>query len=195
LITHRDIWAVARHPARFLETALAAPLSPRELLLGTVTPLVAIRAVAVLVRSLIFGAALPGFVLGTGSFVLQLGAWLGLALVMPAIARQFDAELAENQSFALATYASVPLWLAGLLYVIPEDPWYIFLWSRGLVLAIGSYGLYILRRGLVALQIERKTRTPMTAAVALSYATLYLLLFILLGIAQHVVFYVLPGAG
>lgn len=194
MITHRDIWSVARHPGRFLETALAAPPSPRALLLGTVTPLVAIRAVAVLVRSLVVGAALPGFVLGTGSFALQLGAWLGLALVMPAIARQFDAAIEEDQSFALATYASVPLWIAGLLYVVPEDPWFLFLWSRGLVLALGSYGLYIFRRGLVALQVERKTRTPMTAAVALSYATLYVLLFVLLGIAQHVVLYVLTGA-
>jgi hypothetical protein len=194
LITLRQIWAVTRHPSTFLDAAFAQPPTPRQLLLGTVTPLVAVRAVAVFVRSLFVGAALPGFVLGTGSFVLQLGTWLGLALVIPAIARQYSTEIEEHRSFALATYASLPLWLAGLLYVIPEDPWFLFLWSRVLALVVSLYGFYILRRGLVALNVERKVRTPITIAVAVGYATLYLLLFILLGIAQHVVLYVLGDA-
>lgn len=194
MITHRDIWAVVRHPSAFLATTLVAPPAPRQLLLGTVTPLAAVRAVAVFIGSLILGAALPGFVIGTGSFVLQLGVWLGLALVMPAIARQFDAELGEDQSFALATYASVPLWIAGVLYVIPEDLWFLFLWSRALVLAVGLYGIYILRCGFVALSIDRKARTPITVAVAVGYGTLYLLLFVPIGVAQLIVLYVLTGA-
>ena len=50
LVTHRDIWAVLRNPRQSLAERLAQPLPPSAFFVGTVTPLAAIRGVAVLLR-------------------------------------------------------------------------------------------------------------------------------------------------
>lgn len=194
LVSHRDIWSVLRHPRAFLGERLAGPLAPSALFVGTVTPLAAVRGVAVVLRSVIAGSLLPGVVLGLGSFVLQLGVWLGLGLVLPALARQFGEEIDDRRGFALATYASVPMWLAGVLYVIPEDFWLLFLWSRGLVLVISLFGLYILHRGFSVLEINRKVRGPLLLGLSIAYLTTYVLLSVLVGVAAHVVLYVVAPA-
>lgn len=189
-----DIWILARHSRQFLVERLADPPAPQNLLVRIVTPLVAIRALAVAVRSLISGTLLPGIVLGTGTLALQIGAWFGLGLVMPAIGRQFHAEVSDRQSFAIATYASVPLWLAGILYVVPEDPWFLFIWSRAVALLIGLLGLVLLRRSFSTLGVERKMRTPLAIATGGAYLTLYVFLSIVLGVASHIVLFVLALA-
>ncbi|MEE8408696.1 MAG: hypothetical protein V3T05_03745, partial [Myxococcota bacterium] len=162
--------------------------TPQSLLVRIVTPLVAVGALAVLVRSLIAGTVLPGVVLGIGTLALQIGAWLGLALVMPAIAHQFHAEVSDRHSFAIATYASVPLWIAGLLYIVPEDPWFIFIWSRALVLLIALLGLVLLRRSFSSLGVERKIRTPLAIATGGAYFTLYVFLSIVFGVVSNIFF-------
>jgi hypothetical protein len=148
----------------------------------------------VLLRSILAGSPMTGIVLGLGSLALQLGAWLGLGLVLPAVARQFKAELPDPQAFVLATYTSIPLWLAGLLYVVPEDPWLVFLWSRGLVLLVALYGLALMQRGFAVLEINRKIRTPLLASMGVAYFLLYILLFVLVGVAAHVVLFVVAPA-
>ena len=194
LVSYRDIWAVLRDPRQFLAGALARPVAPQTLFVSTVTPLAAIRGVAVLLRSVFAGSLLPGAVLGLGSFVLQLGVWLGLGLVLPALARQFGEEIDDRQGFALATYASIPMWLAGALYVVPEDYWIMFVWSRGLALAISLVGLFIMHRGFAALEINRKVRAPLLLGLSIAYLTAYVSLSVLVGVAAHIVLYVVAPA-
>jgi hypothetical protein len=195
LVTHRDIWSALRHTRAFLADRLANPPPPSALFVGTVTPLAAVRGVAVLLRSVIAGSLLPGLVLGLGSFVLQLGVWLGLGLVLPALARQFGEEIDDRRGFALATYASIPMWLAGTLYVVPEDFWVLFLWSRGLVAIVSLGGLFILHHGFAVLEIHRKVRGPLLLGLSIAYLTAYVLLSVLVGIAAHIVLYIVaPSA-
>ncbi|MBI3180368.1 MAG: hypothetical protein HYZ27_11945 [Deltaproteobacteria bacterium] len=181
-----EISALLRGPGAFLEPRLGEPQGPRELFSGVVAPLMAVRSVAVLVPSFIAGRPLVGVVLALGNFVLQLGTWLGLALVLPTLCRQAQVTLPERGAFALATYALVPLWLAGALYVLPEDPAFVWLWSRALVLAVASYGAFVMYRGLAVLGIAGKVRTALTLGVTVASVTLYFTLFILLGISSHI---------
>jgi hypothetical protein len=190
MVTPREIWAALRAPRQVLAEPLQRPPSPQVLFVGTVTPLAAIRGVAVLLRSVVGGSFLPGVVLGLGHFVLQLGVWLGVGLVLPALARQFGQKLDDRQSFTLATYASIPIWLAGVFYVVPEDYWLALVWSRGLVFAISLAGLYVMQGGLAVLEVNRKARAPFLLSLAIAYLILYAILTLLIGIAANLVLYV-----
>ena len=99
-----------------------------------------------------------------------------------------------RQGFALATYASIPMWLAGALYVVPEEYWLLFLWSRGLVLLVALFGLIIMHRGFAALEVNRKVRAPLLVGLSIAYLTAYVLLSVLVGVASHIVLYVIAPA-
>jgi hypothetical protein len=111
------------------------------------------------------------------------------------LARQFGEEIDDRQAFALATYASIPMWLAGIFYVVPEDYWLLFLWSRGLVLVVAVFGLVIMHRGFAALEVNRKVRAPLLVGLSIAFLTGYGLLSVLVGVAAHIVLYVITPAG
>lgn len=184
-----DLLALVRAPRGLLAERLRAPLSPRLLLVGTVLPLALVRPAAVLVRSIVTGHPVAGVVLGTGSVALQLGCWVALALALPPLAKQFGATIDERQGLLLATYASIPLWLAGVLYLVPEEPWSLFVWSRFLVSLAALYGLYLLTLGLEALAVN--SRRFIVGAATATYLMVYFVLFVLLGLGSHVALFVL----
>lgn len=189
LLSHRALIELALEPSQYLSGHLRDLPPPRELLAGFVVPLVAIRAVAVLLRALVEGAAFPGFLLAAGSFLLQIGTWLALSIVLTPLARQFNIEIDEHTSHGLMAYASVPLWIAGVLYLMPEDPTAIWLWSRGAVLLTASYGLYIFFEGARALGVEARQRAALTVAVGAAYVIVYGVLFALLGLSMFVILF------
>lgn len=175
----------------FFQSRLTEPPVPRSLFYNRVIPLAAVRPVAVLLRSVVGGTPLPGAVVGLGSFALQIGTWLGLALVLPALARQFHAEISDRQAFSLTTYASMPVWLAGAFYAVPEEPAFLFLWSRTLVLLVAVFSIYLIRQGIVALGVRRKMQLPLLGGITVAAVLIYGLLFMALGISSHVALYVI----
>ena len=191
MIGGRHIVTLLKDPHRFLEEHLKESDTAFVLFVQVALPLMAIRAAAVLARSLFFGALLPGVVLATGSLALQIGVWLGLALVLPAIARQFHAEVRDRDAFALITFASVPMWLAGIFYVAPEELGFLTIWMRLLVFAVALYGVYILARGLLALGLDTKALPAILTATAVAFVTLYLPISLLLAFAAHLVLFVI----
>ena len=186
-----DMLKLVRTPRALLERRLEAPAAASVLFLSVVTPLASLRPLAVLVRSVLTGTPLVGFVLGIGAFALQVGTWLGIALVIPTLARQFKCEIDERTSFTLTTFALMPLWTAGILYVVPEEPALIFWWSRLVVAAVACYGVLITYRGVQTLKIHRRVRMPLVAAIAGTGAVIYGLLFLLLGISSFVALFIL----
>ncbi len=178
-------------PKRFFTTRLADPAAAQSLFLTRVTPLAAIRPLAVGIRSLFAGSPLAGVVVGLGSYALQIGTWLGVALVLPALARQFHTVVDDRQAFVLTTYASTPFWIAGLLYLVPEEPAVLFLWSRLLVGLAALFSLFLVRQGLVAAGVRRKVLMPLLGSVAVAAFLIYGLLFVLLGISSHVALFII----
>lgn len=183
--------ATAVAPQRFVAERLANPAPLQELLVRVVSPLASIRAVAVLLRSVVVGSTVSGVVLGLGSFMLQIGTWFAVCLILPTLARQFNETVDERQAFALTTYASVPLWVAGLLYTVPEELSVVFVWSRLAVLLVALYGLYVMYVGLALVEIQQKARLPLLGTIALAYLIIYAVLFTLLGITSHIAIFLL----
>lgn len=181
-----ELRQLMRKPADFLQPLLQQSPSIHQLFLQIVLPLCLIRPAMVVLRSVLSGHFLTGTVLALGSFVLLVGSWFAAGMLFPTLARQFNVSVGDRQAYVLVAGASTPLWLAGALYIIPEDPPFFFFWSRSLVLLIASYGLYIFFVGLVQLQVP-KPRLPLLAATAASYVVLYSVFFLLLGLMLHVV--------
>lgn len=187
----RELGALIRTPQTFLRERLEEGQPPQVLLITRVTPWGVIRPVAVFLKSALSGAAGAGVVLGLGSFALQVGTWLGLALVVPAIARQCQTTINDRQGFALITYASLPFWVVGGLYIIPEEPAFLYYWSRSLLALVGLFCLYLVRQGLLALDVAPPARLPLLAGIAAAGFLIYGVLSVMMGIMAHVLLIIL----
>ena len=181
----RELSALVRTPRAFLAERLDEGTPPQTLLLTRVTPWAAIRPAAVFLKSLFTNAVGAGIILGLGSFALQVGTWLGLSLVVPAIARQCQVSIDERRGFALITYASLPFWLAGALFIIPEEPALLYIWSRSLLALVAVFCIYLLRQGLVALEVEASARMPLLGGIAAAAVLIYGVLSVMMGIMSH----------
>ena len=187
-----DIRSLVLAPRAFLERVFTDQISIGRLLIRWVAPFAAIRPAAIIFQSTVIGQPSVGVVLGLGSYALQFGTWLGISLIMPALARQFDAVILERQGFELVTFASIPYWLFGILFLAPESSIDIlFWWSRLMVLLSAFYGLYILRQGLILCKVPQKSQWPMVGTVGVAGLLVYLVLYGLTGIGAHIVLWVL----
>lgn len=175
---------IFRETRSFLEERLQEPEAPSQLFVRYVTPLVAIRSIAVFSRGFLIGDPTAGIVLALGNFVMQIAVWLAVSFALPVLVKQFGNRMDDRTGFAVMCYASTPLWLAGALYLIPEEPPLTFFWSRSLVAAIGGFGAYVLYRSFQVLELRRKT--ILITAVAIGYAVTYLFLFALVGLSTTI---------
>lgn len=179
-----DVVALVRGPHALLHDRLSTPPAWPPFVVTVILPLIVIRPIAGFFASVMTGHPIAGMVLGTGGFVLQIGCLIGLALILPTVVRQFEGTLTETQSFLLAAYASMPLWLAGCLYLAPDELLWLFIISRLAVVAAASYGIYLLHIGLEELQVPQ--RHLVLGATVGGYVTFYLVLWGLLGITSHI---------
>jgi hypothetical protein len=187
----RDVLHLLRDPDAFLAAHLRAgrPLWPQ--VLAWFAPVLLVRPAAVFVRSLVMDIPITAMVLAGSSLALQVGAWLAVGSALPPLARQFGAPLQEREGLLLAGFASVPLWLAGALFVVPESVPLAFWWSRSLVFVLALYGLFIAFRAFAVQGASIEARWPLVAALAATYAAVYLVLFVLIGLSSHAVLFLL----
>lgn len=187
-----ELWRFLRNIDDYLGERLVAPSPPSELFLRWVTPLSLIRTTAVFLRGVWVGDLSAAMVLATGNFAHLIGVWLTTGFVLPVITKQFGETINDSSSFAVVTYASVPLWLAGILYVIPEETSFLFIWSRGLVALIGLSGIYVLHRALCVLGL--RARILIVVATTLSFAVAYGFLFMVAGLSSMLLMFLLRTA-
>lgn len=102
-----------------------------------------------------FVPALVGAVVGYGlSFV----AVYAVALAIDLLAPKFDAERGYSQAFRLAAYSFTPVWLAGIVLLVP---------GTSFLVLLGLYGIYLLWTGLpVLMRAPAKTTMPYLIAAA-----------------------------
>ena len=102
-----------------------------------------------------FGGSLIGW--GIRHAIMQYATMLGgvyiTAFVIDALAEKFEAQKDFNRAFSLVAYSYTPMFVAGVLYVIPS--------LAGLASLAGLYGLYLL---YVGLQPMMKTATEKQTA-------------------------------
>ncbi|MEO1172121.1 MAG: hypothetical protein AAFX94_08725 [Myxococcota bacterium] len=167
----------------FLRQRLENAEAPSAFFLRFATPLIGIRSAAVLLRGMIAGEALVGFVLALGNFVLQMGAWLAVSFTLPVVVKQFGSRMEDRTGFAVTSYVSAPLWIAGALYIVPEEPPLTFFWSRALVTFFAGFGLYVGYRSFEILEV--KSRSAVLGAMVAVYVVAYLFLFGLVGLSSN----------
>ncbi|HET6346695.1 MAG TPA: hypothetical protein VFH51_17305 [Myxococcota bacterium] len=182
--------ALLRAPRRTLPGYLDSPRPIRHVLVQVALPLILLRSWAILARAVVLREVVAGVVLAVGSLILQLGAWAGLGVLLPRLLHPFAIPLGERQAFTLATVICAPLWLAGILFAVPEEPVALFVITRLGVLVAASYGFVILARALEHLSSDPDARSPAFMAVAAAYVVLYGVLFTLVGLSATVILYV-----
>ncbi len=182
----RDIVGVILAPERVLAARLAEPPALATQLFQLVLPAAAIGGVAMFTQSLLLSAPFTGLARGAGSLALQVGTWLMIGLALPSLARQFQASISERHALLVVAFASMPLWLACVLYAVPDTVPFLYYWSRMLIIAMGAYGVYITDRALLQLGV-RELRLPLVASISVAYLALYVVLFTILGVSVHLV--------
>ena len=121
--------------------------SVQKLFLGYAVPLAAIPAVCQFIGWAVFSRWATGRMLGYAivSYILTLAMTFGVGFVINALAPNFGSKQNLENAMALAVYSMTPMWVGGLLLLIPA--YFIYAW---IIWLFGLYGLYILYLGFGA---------------------------------------------
>jgi hypothetical protein len=121
--------------------------SVQQLFLGYAVPLAAIPAICQFIGWAVFSRWATGRMLGYAivSYILTLAMVFGVGFVINALAANFGSKQSLEHAMALAVYSMTPMWVGGLLLLIPA--YFIYAWVMWL---FGLYGLYILYLGFAA---------------------------------------------
>jgi len=91
-----------------------------------------------------------------------------LAYIIDALAPTFSGGKNLGQAFKLATYSSMPVWLAGIFALIP---------ALGFLGILGLYGLYLLYLGLpVLMKSPQEKSTVYTIAVIITGIVIFVVI-------------------
>lgn len=141
---------IITNPKNEWEKIKTEEISIKELFTSYAMILAAVPAVAQFIGHGLIGRRIP-FVgwyrqpLGSAilymilSYILALAAVYVTGLVINALAPSFDSTKDMNKAMALAVFSTTPLWVVGILYIIPI--------LSILVILGGLYGLYVLYTG------------------------------------------------
>ena len=167
LLTPQAEWAV-------IDTE---PATPAELYKGYIMPLAAIGPAAATLGWLIFGyrgslatGLGPVLTWAAVSYLMTLGGIYVLALIIDALAPNFDAPRDQLQALKVAAYASTPSWLAGIFGVIPALSW---------LGVLGLYSLYLLYLGLPRLMKVAEDKALVYTVLVIFAA---IILFLVIGL-------------
>jgi hypothetical protein len=159
--------SILRSPRAEWPVIAAEPTTPTEIYTGYAIPLAAIGAVALFVAQVAVGVPVPliglvkaplaaGLASGLLLFALALVNLYLMAWIVDALAPRFGGEPDRLRALKLAAYSYTPIWLAGVLYLLPR------LWV--LWLAAALYALYL---ALVGLPHVMRCRPERAVAYAL----------------------------
>lgn len=148
-----------------------------------VVPLALVRPLAIILRSWAQSAFVPGLVMAIAALCLQVLSWACFGWALVGLTRLWGYKTTERQAFALSTAVSAPLWLGGVLYLVPEEPPVLFAVCRLLVLLCGAWGVVMLAYAPFAGtgQIATK-RAALVALASATYAIIYTLFFVTTGL-------------
>lgn len=127
------------------EKVAAEEPNTQQILMGYVLPLALIPAIAVIIGYGVIGVLgftsfKYGIVLGVIQLVNSFLSVLLSALVIDALAPNFGSQKNYGRAIQLVAYSLTPMWVAGILNIIPAIGW--------LASLLGLYGLYLLYLGL-----------------------------------------------
>jgi hypothetical protein len=144
-----------------------------QIMTGYVIPLALIPAVASIIGWGVIGRGITSFSFGIASGIVAFGV-AGLSVYLTAyvvdfLAPSFGSQKNLGRAFQLVAYSSTPIWLAGILRVVPV--------IGVLATLAGLYGLYLLYLGLPQLMKTPPDKAPVyfiviIAVVIVAYAVI-----------------------
>lgn len=172
----------------------AEPATVRDLFRSYIMILAAVPAVGQLLGNILVGRRLPmigryrwplGSALANAilTYVLALAAVYLFALIINELAPSFASTKNMTSALKLAAYSMTPVWVAGVLYIVPG--------LSSLVLLASLYGLYLLYLGFATPMMETpKDKVPAYLGISFVVAVV---LFGVLGWIMRVIFAVRYG--
>jgi hypothetical protein len=167
------------------EVIAREPMTIQEIYTSYVVPLALIPAIAGFIGTSIIGISVPGFgtvrtgfFLGLVSVIVQFGLSLAmvyvLALIIDALAPNFNGQKNMLAAFKLAAYSMTPGWLAGIFAIIP---------ALSFLSLLGLYGIYVLYVGLPRLMVTPQDKAGgYTAVIVIAAIVLWLVLAAIVGL-------------
>lgn len=166
---------IVAYPAREWPVVARESTALEPLLLRYALPLAAIGPICGVLRVSVFGLAgvrggvyrvplVTAAIEAAISLVLALVAVYVLAKLVDTLARPFNGEPDFEQALKLVTYSYTPMWLAGVLFLLPQ-----FFILRVVSSLIGLYAVYLLYLGLPPLlKVPRENALGFAVVVAIS---------------------------
>lgn len=140
----------------------ATPTTEQAIYTGVVLPLAAIPAICRAVGSVLFPPHLFGMIIRTSvagavttavvTFLMSVLSVFVTALIVSALAPQFGGVNSRTQATKLIAWVSAPVWVAGILYIIPQ------LGGLATLIAV-IYSIYLLYLGLPVLMKSAPDKT------------------------------------
>jgi hypothetical protein len=169
---------IIMQPGQEWQVIDAEPHTVQDIYVRYVMILAAIPAVASFIGWSIVGVGVFGATyrvpIGAGvahmvlSFLLSLGAVYVVALVIDALAPNFEGQKDFIQALKLAAYSSTASWLAGIFYVVP---------ALSILGLLGVYSLYLLFVGLpILMKTPEDKSLPYTVIVLVAVIVLVVLI-------------------
>ena len=172
----------------------AEPATVASLFTGYAMILAAIGPVASLI-----GLALVGFPMGYAianavvSYIVALAVVFVVSLIIDALAPSFGGTKNQVQATKVAVYSATPVWLVGILAVIPQ----LFLLMGLLALVALAYGVYLMFLGLPRLmRVAADKAVVYVVVVVVAWIVVYwIFMMVLMGIIISSLGFGLMGAG
>jgi hypothetical protein len=161
--------AILKSPRSEWPVIASEPTTAMEIYTGYAMPLAAIGALALFLAQVTIGFALPlvgviradlvtGLAVGLLLFAFSLVHLALLAWIIAGLAKPFGGEPNMLRALKVAAYSYTPVWLAGVLYLMP---WLALFWGIACL-----YGLYLAYVGLPIVMRCRPDRAASYAVVA-----------------------------
>ena len=174
--------------------AAAEQATVASIFTGYAVIVAAIPAVASILGQLLLGLPI-GYVLATAvvSYLIGLGVVFLISMAMNEIASGFGGTKNQVQATKLAVYASTPVWVVGILGIVPQLALLLGLLA---FVAIG-YGAYLIYLGATPLmRVPEDKAVGYTAVIVVAWIVIYAILtMLLMGIVLSVLGVGLLAAG
>jgi hypothetical protein len=184
------MWHLICYPGRDMPLFLEHPPAVHATFARSVVPAVGVRSAAILVRSWAQGAWAAGVIMAVAAVALQLLSWACFGWLLVLLTRLGHLHLTERQAFALSTAVSVPLWLGGVFYLLPEEPPALFVLGRLAVLACGAWGVVMLAHARWTHAPSPRRRHALVLAGGVGYSAIYALFWAAIGLLTTLVTFV-----
>ncbi|MGZ8359723.1 MAG: Yip1 family protein [Rhodoplanes sp.] len=172
----------------------AEPATVAGLFTGYALIVAAIPAVASILGSLLIGLPI-GFVLATAlvGYAIGLGIVFIVSLAINEIATGFGGTKNQVQATKLAVYSSTPVWIVGILNLIPQ----LFLLMGLLAFVAIGYGAYLIYLGATpVMRVPQDKAIGYAAVIVLAWIVIYVVLsLVLMGVLLGALGFGMMAAG